>query len=215
MKITLQQLRRSIPQVNSTRGTEFVDTFNEWADKFGIDTPMRVSHFLSQVAHESGNFNYTEENLNYSADGLLKTFPKYFKTRAEATAYAHQPQKIANRVYANRMGNGNEASGDGWKYKGRGMIGITGRDNYRAYQTSGFCVGDLVNHPEWLAQKPGHTKSAMWFWWKHGLSAIADTDNGINSSEVCKAITRKINGGYNGLSNRQFLMRRFKKEFGV
>lgn len=184
MKITVQQLRRAVPQTNSARAQEFVDVFNQWAEKFEINTPIRIVHFLAQIFHESGALRYVEE----IASGAQ---------------------------YEGRKDLGNTQPGDGKRFKGRGFIQITGRANYQAYQNSGFCVGDLVNHPEWLAQKPGHTKSAMWFWWKRGLSAIADTDNSINSSEVCKAITRKINGGYNGLSNRQFLMRRFKKEFGV
>ena len=126
MKITEQQLRRAVPGVSNVNLPNFVKTFNEWAEKFGINTPLRVVHYLAQVFHESGNLQSREENLNYSADGLLRVFPKYFNA-ATAKQYAHKPQMIANRVYANRMGNGSEASGDGWRFKGRGYIGTTGR----------------------------------------------------------------------------------------
>jgi predicted chitinase len=208
MQITEQQLRRAVPSVSSTNLPSFVKTFNEYAEKFGINTPLRVVHFLAQVFHESDNLRRREENLNYSADGLLKVFPKYFKSRTEALAYAHKPQAIANRVYASRMGNGNEASGDGWRFKGRGYIGTTGRDNYKAYANSEFCKGDLMAHPEWLAQAPGDLKSALFFWYKNGLNALADKDD-VN------AVTKRVNGGYNGLANRGYLLRRFRKEFGV
>jgi len=189
MKLTVQQLKRAVPQTNSVRAAEFVEVFNKWADKFGITTPLRVVHFLSQVFHESGALRYTEEIASGAA----------YDTGAKAKALGNTPEK----------------DGDGQRYKGRGFIQITGRANYKAYQESGFCVGDLMSHPEWLSKSPGHTKSAMWFWWKNNLSKIADTDNGVNSAEVCRQITKKINGGYNGLSQRQFYMRRFKKEFGV
>lgn len=207
MQITEQQLRRAVPSVSSTNLPSFVKTFNEYAEKFGINTPLRVVHFLAQVFHESGNLCHREENLNYSVDGLLKTFPKYF-TQATAQAYARKPQAIANRVYANRMGNGSEASGDGWRFKGRGYIGTTGRDNYKAYANSEFCKGDLMAHPEWLAQAPGDLKSALFFWYNNGLNALADKDD-VN------AVTKRVNGGYNGLANRGYLLRRFRKEFGV
>jgi predicted chitinase len=208
MKITEQQLRRAVPGVSTANLPAFVKTFNEWAEKFGINTPLRVVHYLAQVFHESGNLRHREENLNYSADGLLKVFPKYFKTRQDAVAYAYRPQAIANRVYANRMGNGSEASGDGWRFKGRGYIGTTGRANYKAYADSEFCKGDLMAHPEWLAQNPGDQKSAMYFWYKNGLNELADRDN-------VEAVTKRVNGGYNGLANRMYLYRIFKKEFGL
>lgn len=207
MKITEQQLRRAVPGVSNVNLPNFVKTFNEWAEKFGISTPLRVVHYLAQVFHESGNLRSREENLNYSADGLLRVFPKYFNA-AMAKQYAHKPQMIANHVYANRMGNGSEASGDGWRFKGRGYIGTTGRDNYKAYADSPYCVGDLMAHPEWLAQNPGDQKSAMYFWFKNGLNALADKDD-------VKAVTKRINGGYNGLENRMYLYRKFKKEFGL
>jgi len=207
-RITVQQIMRAVPSANRERATELVQVFNDWNERFQINTPLRVSFFLAHVLHESGNLKYVEENLNYSADGLRKTFPKYFPTAALAAQYARQPQKIANRVYADRMGNGNEASGDGWRYRGRGMIQLTGKFQYQSYQNSGFCNGNLVAHPEWLTKSPGHTKSAMWYWYSHGCNELADRDDNIS-------VTKRINGGLNGYANRDYLLRRFKKEFGV
>lgn len=207
MIIVESQIRRIMPNVKETRVKEFVKCFNEWSDRFGISTPLRFVHFIAQIAHESGEFKSMEENLNYSADGLLRVFPKYF-TKETAAQYARKPEKIANKVYANRMGNGDEASGDGWRFKGRGAIGTTGRDNYKAYADSEFCVGDLMSHPEWLAQSPGCFKSAMYFWWKNGLNQIADTDDVVK-------VTKRVNGGTNGLAQRQYYYRMAKRVMGI
>ena len=214
MVITQAQLSRAVPEVNRARLNEFVASFNMWAAHFGIDTPLRAAHYLSQVFHESGYLKAVEENLNYSADGLLRTFPRYFNATT-ANQYARQPEKIANKVYANRMGNGSEASGDGWRYRGRGYIGLTGKSNYADFKRYDLCTADVVNHPEKVAEYPLNQLCAMWFWEKYKLNVEADKDNGLNYSEVCKTITKKINGGTNGLANRQFLLRRFKKEFGI
>lgn len=207
MIIVESQIRRIMPNVKEARVKEFVKCFNEWSDRFGISTPLRFVHFIAQIAHESGEFKSMEENLNYSADGLLRVFPKYF-TKETAAQYARKPEKIANKVYANRMGNGDEASGDGWRFKGRGAIGTTGRDNYKAYADSEFCVGDLMSHPEWLAQSPGCYKSAMYFWWKNGLNQIADTDDVVK-------VTKRVNGGINGLAQRQYYYRMAKRVMGI
>ena len=207
MQITTEQIKKIAPGAPDKAAGEFVDTFNKWSEKFGITTPLRAAHFISQCVHECAELKAFEENLNYSEKGLLKVFPKYFNA-ATAKQYARKQEKIANRVYANRMGNGNEASGDGWKYKGRGAIGLTGRSNYLAYSTSGFCVGDLMAHPEWLAKSPGCYKSAMWFWWKNGLNAIADTGD-VN------AVTKRVNGGYNGLDSRKKYLARAKEVLGI
>lgn len=205
MQITESQILEAAPMTNRARLEEFVITFNKWGGKFEINTPLRVVHFLSQCWHESGALKATEENMNYSAKRLLEVFPKYFDvTRAQR--YAGKPQMIANRVYANRMGNGNEASGDGWRFRGRGIIGTTGRSNYKEYADSGFCVGDLMSHPEWLAQSPGAYKSAMFFWWKNNCNKWADEDD-------VDGLTRRINGGYNGLSDRKRYLQAFKKVF--
>ena len=207
MQITIEQIKKIAPGAPDKAAGEFVDTFNKWSDKFGITTPLRAAHFISQCVHECAELKAFEENLNYSEKGLLKVFPKYFNATT-VKQYARKPEKIANRVYANRMGNGNEASGDGWKYKGRGAIGLTGRSNYLAYSTSGFCVGDLMVHPEWLAKSPGCYKSAMWFWWKNGLNVIADTGD-VN------AVTKRVNGGYNGLDSRKKYLARSKEALGI
>lgn len=208
MRITAQQIRRAVPDVSKANIDAFVNTFNEWNERFGINTPLRICFFLAQVLHESGNLKHVEENLNYSTEGLMKTWPGRFRTREFASRYARQPEKIANYVYADRMGNGNEASGDGWRYKGRGFIMTTGRNSYKDYADSEFCVGDLMSHPEWLAKSPGCTKSAMFFWWKNGCNELADRDDN-------DAVTRRINGGLIGIANRDFLLRRMKREFGV
>ena len=207
MQITIEQIKKIAPGAPDKAAGEFVDTFNKWSDKFGITTPLRAAHFISQCVHECAELKAFEENLNYSEKGLLKVFPKHFNS-ATAKQYARKPEKIANHVYANRIGNGNEASGDGWKYKGRGAIGLTGRSNYLAYSTSGFCVGDLMAHPEWLAKSPGCYKSAMWFWWKNGLNAIADTGD-VN------AVTKRVNGGYNGLDSRKKYLAMAKEALGI
>ena len=185
-----------MPNAAEENRRQFVEYFNRHADRFGITTSLRAAGFLSQVAVESAELRATAENLKYSAKGLLRTFPRYFKTQEQAAAYAYKPVNIANRVYANRLGNGNEASGDGWRYKGRGLIQLTGRANYAAYNKSGFCTGDVVRYPEYLERYPGCLKSAMWYWMRNGLNELAD------SGDVA-AMTRRVNGGLNGISERQ------------
>lgn len=207
MVITQQQIRRAVPEASSKHLDSFVASFNQWAVHFGIDTPLRVAHYLAQVIWESNYLKSVEENLNYSAEGLLKTFPRYF-TEATAKDYAHQPIRIANRVYANRMGNGNEASGDGYRYKGRGFVMLTGKKNYQRFNSYDLCTEDVLGHPEKVAEYPLNQLAAFWFWEANDLNSLADKDD-------CMAITKKINGGLNGYSNRQFLLRRFKKEFGI
>lgn len=204
MKVTKNELLRICPDYPSDRIDDDVRVLNEWAPRFGITTTLRMAHLIAQLAHESGGFKYVEENLNYSADRLLQVFPKYFPTKADVERYARHPEMIANRVYANRMGNGDEASGDGWKYRGRGYIQLTGRNNYLAYEQSGFCNGKLTEHPEWLVKSPGRIKSAMWFWYKSGCNKLADADD-------IRKITQRINGGLNGLSDRQYYYRRAKR----
>lgn len=222
IKVTQQLIRRALVGI-ATPSDEALDSyvaaFDMWAYHFGIDSnTRRVAMFLAQTIFESAYLKSTEENLNYSADGLLKVFPKYFKSRTEAEAYARNPQRIANRVYANRMGNGDESSGDGWKYRGRGYIMLTGKQNFKAFNEYNLCTADVVADPDILAKViPTGKKddrwylgmvAAMWFWEKNKLNDIADTE------DVAK-VTKIINGGSNGLSNRQLLYRRFAKEFGI
>jgi len=164
--------------------------------KFELNTPVRLAHFLAQCGHESGGFKATRENLNYSAEGLTKIFPKYFPTVQVATPFAKQPEKIANKVYANRMGNGDEASGDGFKFRGRGFIQLTGKDNYKALGAA--IQQDLVANPDLVAsQFP--MLSAAWFFHKNGLHRIAD--EGTTDIVVTK-ITKRVNGGTIGLADR-------------
>ena len=165
-------------------------------EKFGINTPLRLAHFLAQCSHESGDFKLLRENLNYSTDGLLKIFPKYFPSIAIAQQYARNPEKIANKVYANRMGNENEASGDGFKFRGRGFIQLTGKDNYKALGT--FLQEDLLHDPELVATKYPLT-SAGFFFQKNGLWAICDKGD---TNEVVTLVTKRVNGGTIGLDDR-------------
>lgn len=163
---------------------------------FQINTPLRLSHFLGQCAHESGNFQFTRENLNYSANGLLKTFPRHFTTLEDATKYARQPERIANKIYANRIGNGPESSGDGWKFRGRGFIQLTGRANYMAFDS--MVQENLIDLPDLVATKYP-LLSAAWFWNTRRLNSIADTGS---DDAVIHTITRRVNGGLHGLSDR-------------
>ena len=161
-------------------------------EEFKIDSPKRIAMFLAQCAHESGYFTTMRENLNYSADGLKKIFPKYFASR-NAQDYHRQPEKIANVVYSGRMGNGDEASGDGWRYCGRGFIQLTGKSNYDA---CGKALGvDLSENPQYLETPEGAARSAAWFWSKNGLNKFADEGD-------IKGATKRINGGFIGLEDR-------------
>ncbi len=163
---------------------------------FGINTPLRLAHFLAQCGHESAGFKATSENLNYSAKGLLGVFKKYFPTQALADAYARKPEKIANRVYGARMGNGDEASGDGYKFRGRGYIQLTGKQNYTAFDAA--VEDNILANPDLVSTKHA-LASAAWFWKKNGLSLIADTGD---STEVVTKITKRVNGGTIGLADR-------------
>jgi len=166
------------------------------AAKFQINTPLRLAHFLAQCGHESGGFKATQENLNYSAQGLNGIFKKYFPTAAAAAAYARQPQKIASKVYANRMGNGSEASGEGYKFRGRGYIQLTGKENYTAF---GKAIGeDILSNPDVVSSKYA-LLSAAWFFSKNGLHKMADSGA---SDAVVTQITKRVNGGTIGLPDR-------------
>jgi putative chitinase len=162
-------------------------------------SPNRAAHFFAQCAHESGNFKAFSENLNYGAKGLRGIFGKYFPTDAMARAYERKPAKIANRVYANRMGNGDEASGEGFAYKGRGPLQLTGKNNYRAF---GKYIGreqEILDNPDLVATELGF-ESALWFFDANKLWSICD--QGINDAAIV-ALTRKINGGQHGIDDRK------------
>ena len=187
--LKLDKLKGHVPQI-------VIDSIPEVASKFGINTPLRVAHFLAQCGHESGGFRLTQENLNYSAKGLMGIFKKYFPTEAIANQYARNPQKIANKVYSNRMGNGPEASGDGYKFRGRGYIQLTGKENYTAF---GKSIGvDIPSNPDSVASQYA-LASAAWFFSKNGLHKIAD--EGASDVVVTK-ITKRVNGGTIGLPDR-------------
>lgn len=204
MLVTKEQILAIMPKAKNVVNT-YLSYLNKHMEECQINTPLRICHFLAQIALESGELCYKEENLNYSASGLLKTFPKYF-TKELANQYARKPEKIANRVYANRMGNGNEASGDGWKYRGRGAIQYTGKSNYQEY--SKWCGFDVINKPDLLTQPKGYIRSACHYFESRKCNELADKDNVL-------AIRKKINGGTNGLASVQNYLAKAKKVFGV
>lgn len=177
----------------------------ECAAKFQINTSLRLAHFIAQCGHESAGFKATQENLNYSADGLNKIFGKYFKT-ANAASYARQPEKIASRVYADRMGNGNEASKEGYKYRGRGYIQLTGKSNYIAFDK--IVDEDIVNNPDLVASKYA-LLSAAWYWNSRSLNNSADKGA---SDAVVTEVTKKVNGGTIGLADR---IKHFKEYYAL
>ena len=164
--------------------------------KFEINTPLRLAHFLAQCGHESGGFRLTKENLNYSAKGLMGIFKKYFPNEVLTKQYERKPEKIANKVYGGRMGNGTEATGDGAKYCGRGYIQLTGKDNYTAFGKS--INEDIAANPTWVAEKYA-LLSAAWFFSKNGLHKLAD---GGATDAVVTSITKRVNGGTIGLADR-------------
>lgn len=206
MEITSDTLRKIYPQSKSI--ARYCEALNHAIAECGIDTAARECAFLAQVGHESAQLNRIEENLNYSAQALRKVFPKYFRTPQEASSYAHHPERIANRVYAGRMGNGSEDSGDGWKFRGRGLIQITGRDNYVAM--SALMGKDLTVWPDALLMPLDACRSAALWWKAHGLNALADKLSGAGERKIFGAITKCVNGGLNGLEDRWAIYLRAK-----
>ena len=186
--MNLEKLKGHIPD-------KVLTDINSIKTKFEINTSLRLAHFLAQAGHESGGFRLTQENLNYGAKGLVGLFGKYF-TATSAKDYERKPEKIANVIYANRMGNGTTASGDGWRFRGRGYIQLTGRDNYTAF---GKSIGiDIPANPDVVATEYA-LSSAAWFWWKNGLNKLADLGP---TTEVITKITKRVNGGTIGLADR-------------
>lgn len=204
--ISTEQMQQIMPSMKWDKAEEYLPYINTVLPEFGIDTPQRMAHFLSQVAHESGGLKYSIENLNYSAKALRSVFGKYFKTNEIAEAYARKPEKIANRVYANRMGNGDEESGDGWKYRGRGLIQLTGKFNYEQFAKDHDI--DCVNNPDLLRSPQVALMSACWFWKKRKLNRYADEDD-------IHMVTKRINGGTHGLQDRQSWLDSFKSIFSI
>jgi putative chitinase len=187
--LNLEKLRGHIPEA-------VIAQIPDTAKKFEINTPLRLAHFLAQCGHESGGFRATQENLNYSASGLKGIFGKYFKESGLAEAYQRNPQKIASRVYGGRMGNGPESTGDGYKFRGRGYIQLTGKDNYTAF---GKAINeDMTANPDKVASHYA-LLSAAWFFNKNGLHKIADQGS---TDAVVTSITKRVNGGTIGLADR-------------
>ena len=191
MEITQEQLKSCIGK--NAYLNYWVTALNSILPDYEINTPQRVAAFIAQTAHESGNYVFLRENLNYRAASLRKTFAKYFPDDGIAAAYANQPEKIANRVYANRMGNGDEASGDGWRYCGRGLIQLTGKNNYQDFADSIETPVEEIT--EYLETFEGAVQSACWFWENNNLNKWADAGD-------IKTMTKIINGGYIGLEDR-------------
>lgn len=195
MTLTADSLQLMMPRAPRPWLEVMARELPEW----DIDSPYEVASFVAQVAHESSDLTRLEENLNYSAERLMQVWPKRFRDFAIAQQYEHMPEKLANYVYASRMGNGDAASGDGWKYHGRGPIQITGRRNYTEY---GLWLGvDLTERPELLLQPEFGIKSAIWFWRVNNLDELDD------DADV-RLETRRINGGETGLAHRQAIMNR-------
>lgn len=180
-----------------------------------VNTKLRVAHFLAQAGHESALFSVTTENLNYSADALGRVFKKYFPTAELRAQYARKPEQIANRVYANRMGNGNEASGDGWKHRGRGYFQLTGKDNYLKYSKSAYGDDRILKSPELLAQPVDALKSAIWYWETNNLSKWADKDDVLAVSKVVNLGNAASTATPNGMDDRRTQLARAKKLLGI
>lgn len=171
--------------------------------KYEINTLKRRAAFMAQCHHESQGFTRKVENLNYSAKGLMNTWPARFNTQALADAYARQPEKIANKVYSDRMGNGDAASGEGWKYRGRGLLQITGKDSYQAFaRVKGIELDEAVKY---LETDEGALESACWYWQTRGLNGLADTGD-------IRGITKRINGGTIGYAERKELYNEYLKK---
>lgn len=189
---TPNQLKQIIG--NNAHLNNWYEAINNICPEYGIDTPQRLAAFIAQCAHESANFTALRENLNYRAESLMKTWPKRFPSLTIAKQYAKNPEKIANKVYAGRMGNGPEETGDGWRYLGRGLIQLTGKENYSWF---GASIGELDMEKliEFLGTFEGAVQSACWFWETNELNQWADKGD-------IKTLTKRINGGDIGLADR-------------
>lgn len=191
-------LNALIPGISTENAAKYNPVIVSAMQKFGIDTLNRQRAFLANIAHETALFSVMIENLNYSAQGLLKTWPSRFNAET-AAKYARHSEMIANKVYANRLGNGDEASGDGWKYRGRGAIQITGKDNY--VEASKELGAEILTNPD-LVATPQYTIQASALWWqKHGLNEMADKLGGEDDLQVFTSIRVKVNGGKIGLQD--------------
>ena len=199
MLLNLDKLKGHIPDA-------VVAQIPDTATKFELNTPLRLAHFLAQAGHESGGFKAVNENLNYGAKGLLGIFKKYFPTEQKALLYERKPEKIANLVYGGRMGNGPEISGEGYKFRGRGYIQLTGKDNYTAFDA--VVAENIIETPDLVATKYP-LMSAAWFFHKNGLHKIADEGA---TDEVVTKVTKRVNGGTIGLPDR---IKHFKEYYNL
>lgn len=198
---TIEQLQALYTTTKQDVISKYYNTLVSTMQAAGIDTRLRICAFLAQVGHESGCLNIVQENLNYSADGLLKIFPKYFPTRELADQYARQPEKIANYVYGNRLGNGGPETGDGWRFRGRGLIQITGKENYINFaKDNNLSLKEVV---DFLETSIGACTSATWYWTKRNINQAADKDDIV-------LVTKLVNGGTNGLQHRTELYEKAK-----
>jgi putative chitinase len=203
MTITAEKLKEAFDLADGT-AEKYITALNAAMTEFEINTPARRAMFLAQCCHESGHFRAVSENLNYKAESLARVFPKYFKD-VDPSDYAKQPEKIANRVYASRMGNGDEESGDGYRFRGRGLIQLTGKSNYTA--CSEDLEVDLLENPDYLTTPEGAARSAAWFWNANDLNKYADADDIVGC-------TKRVNGGTIGLEERTELYNEAKALFG-
>jgi putative chitinase len=211
MPVTAPQMSQIF--VHCAQPDAWVAALNPAMNDFDITTPARTAAFLSQIAYESGEFNHLLENLNYSAQRLVQVWPSRFPTLPVAIPYAGNPEKLANYIYANRLGNGPPESGDGWKYRGRGLIQLTGRGNYQQAATG---IGrPLVDQPDLLLQPEVAARSAAFFWKSHGLNELADDRSGDDDNADFQLITIRINGGTNGLDGRRAYWAQAKNALGV
>jgi len=203
MTITAEKLQEAFDLEDGT-AEKYITALNAAMAEFEINTPARRAMFLAQCCHESGHFRAVSENLNYKADSLSRVFPKYFRD-VDPNDYAKHPEKIANRVYSNRMGNGDEESGDGYRFRGRGLIQLTGKSNYTA--CSEDLEVDLLENPDYLTTPEGAARSAAWFWNANDLNKYADADDIVGC-------TKRVNGGTIGLEERTELYNEAKALFG-
>lgn len=203
--MTPQTLLQIMPKA-AAKAALFLAPLNDAMAEFDIDTPQRQAMFLAQLAHESGELTRTVENLRYSPARIMEVFPRHVSSWRDADALSKSPQKLASRVYGGRMGNGDEASGDGYRYRGRGLIQLTGRDNYRLAGSALHLP--LLDRPELLEQPEAACRSAAWFWFSNGCNALADKGDFL-------ATTRRINGGSNGHVERCRYLARAKQALGM
>lgn len=212
--ITLQQLQSMIRgDDGAARAAQWLAPLNAAMRACAIDTLLRQAAFLAQVLVESNGLRAREEALNYRPERLRAVWPSHFHDEADVLRCAHHPEVLANHVYAGRMGNGDEASGDGWRYRGRGLIELTGRENYARFsRASGL---DALAQPDLLLQPDGAARSAAWFWQDHQLNEAADATGGADGAARFDAISRRVNGGAIGLDERRACWMRTRQALGL